>query len=83
MERTLTRGIYYDKKVYLYDTKKKIFYLYRDASKSAVLIDSKKGKPLFIDKSTNEVFDVKSVTAQNLIRIGFITNDNKITKKEL
>jgi len=83
VERTLSRGIYYDKKVYLYDTKKKIFYLYNDNKKTEIEIDSKKGKPLFIDKKTHEIFDVKSVTALNPIRIGFVTKNDKITKKEL
>ena len=81
VERTLTRGIYYDKQVYLFDTKKKKFYLYNDEKKNPVEIDTKKAKPLFVDKKTNEVFDVKSVEAQNPIRLGYIHLDNKISKK--
>ena len=82
VERTLTRGIYYEKQVYLFDTKKKTFYLYNDENKNPVEIDAKKAKPLFVDKKTNEVFDVKSVEAQNPIRLGYIKSDNKISKKK-
>jgi superfamily II DNA or RNA helicase len=81
VERTLTRGIYYDKQVYLFDTKKKKFYLYNDEKKKPVEIDTKKAKPLFVDKKTNEIFDVKSVEAQNPIRLGYVHPDNKISKK--
>jgi superfamily II DNA or RNA helicase len=82
VERTLTRGIYYEKHVYLFDTKKKKFYLYNDENKNPVEIDTKKAKPLFVDKKTNEVFDIKSVEAQNPIRLGYIKSDNKISKKK-
>ena len=82
IERTLTRGIYYEKEVYLFDTKKKKFYLYNDEKKNPVEIDTTKAKPLFIDKKTNEAFDVKSVEAQNPIRIGYIKSNNKISKKK-
>ena len=81
VERTLIRGIYYDKKVYLYNTSKKEFYLYNGNNKDTIKIDLKKVKaiPLLIDINENLVYDKKSINMNNPIIIGKIIN-NKIVK---
>ena len=81
VQKTLTRAIYYDKYIYLFDVKKKIFYLYHDNKKNPIEINPKKSKAFFIDKESNEVFDMKSVTEGNPIRVGFIGDYSKFKKK--
>ena len=82
VKRTLTRAIYYNGFIYLFDNKKKIFYLYHDDKKTPEEIDTTKTKAIFIDKDLNEVYDIKSVSAGNPIRIGFINEKSKIYKKK-
>jgi len=81
VERKLVRGIFYDKKVYLFNTAKKEFYLYNDNNSKTIKIDLKesKAKPLLIDINTNLVYDVNSIKTNNPIIIGKISN-NKLVK---
>lgn len=79
VERVFTRVFYNDKLMYLYDPKKKIFYLYNDSAKTSVAIDTKKTKPLFVDKKTNEVYD-SDISSGNPIKIGIINEENKLKK---
>ena len=81
VQKTLTRAVYCEKYIYLFDVKKKIFYLYHDDKKTAVEIDPKKSKAFYVDKESNEVFDMKSVDAGNPIRVGFIDETSKFKKK--
>jgi hypothetical protein len=80
VKTTLTKAIYFNGFVYLYDTKKKIFYLYNDDKKTPAEIDLKKAVSITVDKDSNKVFDKKSTTTDN--PIGVITNKSKITKKK-
>jgi hypothetical protein len=81
VERKLVRGIFYDKKVYLFNSVKKEFYLYNDNNSKTIKIDLKesKAKPLLIDIDTNLVYDVNSIKTNNPIIIGKISN-NKLVK---
>ena len=81
VERKLVRGIFYDKKVYLFNSVKKEFYLYNDNNSKTIKIDLKetKAKPLLIDINTNLVYDVNSIKTNNPIIIGKISN-NKLVK---
>ena len=81
VERVFTRVLYHDKLMYLVDTKKKIFYLYHDDKKTPVVIDSKKVKALFVDKKTDEVFDMKDPVSGNPIKIGVINEKSELKKK--
>ena len=81
VERTLTKGIYYEGTIYLYDVKKKIFYIYNDKKKTSVNIEIKKAKSIYIDKKSNEIFDTKSVNAGNPVKLGFISSNSKFSKK--
>ena len=74
-----TKALYYDKKVYLIDTKKHTFYLYNDTTKESVDIDLKLSKKIFVKLNTDEVFDYKSIIAKQPIKIGVIRN-NKLYK---
>ena len=82
VQKTLTKAFVFEGYVYLVDPKKKIFYLYNDQQKNPKDIDIKKLNVIFVDKNTNEVYDKKSVNAENPIKIGFISVDNKIKKKK-
>jgi hypothetical protein len=82
VKRILTRGIYYDGYVYLYEPKKKIFYYYHDTKKNSVTIDPSKAKSIYIDKELNEVYDTKSVDAGNPIRKGYIKENSMLSKKK-
>ncbi len=82
VKRTLTRGVYYDGYIYLYEPKKKIFYLYHNDKKNSVLIDPAKAKSVYIDKELNEVYDTKSVDAGNPIRKGYIKENSSLSKKK-
>ena len=79
--KSFTKGVYFDKQVYLYDEKKKQFYLYNDTKKTPSTIDIKKTKIIYIDKTTNEVYDKKSVNSGNPLLIGVINENNKLLKK--
>ena len=81
VERKLVRGIFYDKKVYLFNSAKKEFYLYNDNNSKTIKIDLKdtKAKPLLIDIITNLVYDHNSIKTNNPIIIGKISN-NKLVK---
>ena len=79
--KSFTKGVYFDKHIYLYDSKKKYFYLYRDSKKTSSEIDIKKTKIIYIDKITDEVYDKKSVNAGNPLLIGIINENNKLLKK--
>jgi hypothetical protein len=81
VERVFTRVLYHDKLMYLVDPKKKIFYLYHDDKKIPVEIDSKKVKALFVDKKTDEVFDMKDPVSGNPIKIGVINEKSELKKK--
>ena len=80
-KKSFTKGVYFDKHVYLYNDKKKQFYLYNDSKKTPSTIDIKKTKIIYIDKTTNEVYDKKSVNAGNPLLIGIINENNKLLKK--
>lgn len=75
------KAIYCDGLVYLIDAKKKIFYLYNDESKTSVVLDIKKCKPIYVNKETNDVYDTKSIESGNPLKIGTINKENKIIKK--
>jgi hypothetical protein len=76
---TYTKGIIYqDGKVYLYDIKNKKFYLYHDDKKNYVVIDLKKALPVFIDKSSDNVYDSKNI--RNTILIGKINKNSNFEK---
>jgi hypothetical protein len=81
VQRKLTQAVYYNTYIHLFDTKKKIFYMYNDKTHTPVNIDNKKAKIFYVDKETDEVFDKKSANAGNPIKIGFII-DSKIKKKK-
>ena len=81
VQKTLTKAYVHEGIVYLADVKKKIFYLYNDNKKNPQTIDTKKINVIFIDKSSDEAYDKKSVDVGNPIRIGFINADNKLKKK--
>ena len=81
VKKTLTQVVYFNTFVHLYDTKKKIFYLYNDEKRTPVEIDSKKAKVFYVNKDTNEVYDKKSANAGNPIKVGFI-QDSKIKRKK-
>jgi superfamily II DNA or RNA helicase len=80
VKKTLTKAVYFNKNVYLYDAKKKVFYLYHDTPKTPQDVDTTKIHIVFIDQDTNDVYDKKSVDAGNPIKIGVVTDDNKIKK---
>jgi len=83
VKRTLTKGVYYDGYIYLYDIKKNIFHLYHQNSNTPVDIDKKKTKFIYIDKDINEIYDTKSVDSGNPVRLGFInSNSSKFMKKK-
>ena len=67
VKRTLTKAIYINKRVYLYDPKKKIYYLYRSNDQTPEVIDIKKGKLIYVDKESNEVFDAKTIIKKGII----------------
>ena len=81
-KRTLSEGFWFDGKVYLINTKNKTFYLYSNKNKNPIDIDLKRVKKLYIDKSTSEVFDAKSISAGNPLQIGYIDKNNKLVKKK-
>jgi hypothetical protein len=80
-KRSLTKAIYYNKHIYLYYPKNKIFYLYHDNNKNPVNIDIKKASIKFIDLKSGEVFNKKSVNAGNPLIIGTIDKNGKFIKK--
>lgn len=80
VKKTLTKAIYFNKNVYMYDAKKKIFYLYHDSPKNPQEVDTTKIHIIFIDQDTNDVYDKKSVDAGNPIKIGVVTKDSKLKK---
>ena len=83
VKKTLIRGIFYEGFVYLYDIKKKIFYLYNDSDHKSIEIDSKKAKSIYIEKESNEIYDKKSVENGNPISTGYVINkNNKLIKKK-
>jgi hypothetical protein len=79
----LTKGVYFEGFVYLPNSEKKIFYLYRDSSnQKSVKVDLKKSIMILINPKTDEVFDLKSAKNGNPIRLGYINNLSKIVKKK-
>jgi len=84
VKKVLSKAVWYDGHVYLYEIKgKKInYYLFNDKEKVSIEVDTKRSKIFFVDKDTLEVFDVKSVEAGNPIKIGFVGEDSKIKKKK-
>ena len=81
IERKLIRGILFDKKVYLFNSVKKKFYLYNENNNKTIEINLKKvkAKPLLIDINTHLVYDINSIKTNNPIIIGKILN-NKLVK---
>jgi superfamily II DNA or RNA helicase len=78
----LTKGVYFEGLVYLPNSEKKIFYLYRDSTnQKSVKVDLKKSIMILINPKTDEVFDLKSAKNGNPIRLGYINNLSKIVKK--
>ena len=77
---TYIKALYFDGFVYLFDKSGK-FYLYNDDKKTSVEIDVKKSKPIYVNKETDDVYDIKSINAGNPLKIGTINKDNKIVKK--
>lgn len=90
VQRQLTKAVYYDKKVYLINPKKKQpFYLYSNKNKSekdktyADFSNNKgKPKPIYIDLKTHEVFQVKSVNNGNPKLLGYVNEKGIIVSKK-
>ena len=83
VKRTLTKGIYYNGYIYLYDLKKNIFHLYHQDTNNPIEIDKKKSKSIYIDRDINEIYDTKSVNSGNPNPLGFINkNSSKFMKKK-
>ena len=78
VQKKLTKGIYYNNKVYLMDMKSKTFYLYSDIDKKKVNVEIKKAKPIYIDED-GLIYDKKSIETSNPIVIAKIKN-NKLVK---
>jgi hypothetical protein len=85
IKRQFTKAIYYDKKVYLIDPKKKQpFYLYTNKNKTPVILSNNKGKPkpIYVDTKTDEVFQVKSVNNGSPKLLGYISSKGTIVSKK-
>lgn len=81
IEKKLTQAYVYDSTVYLYDNKKKVFYLYNDVDKREQSMDGKKlNIVIYIDKDTDEVYNKKSVNSGNPHKLYHISKDNKLKK---
>jgi superfamily II DNA or RNA helicase len=83
IKKIMTRVIYYSGKMFLFfvKNKKTIFYFYNDNDKNPVEIDISKSKALFVDKETNEVYNISDVSSGNPIKIGIINEKNELKKK--
>ena len=79
VSKKLTKAVYFNKKIYLYDSKEKKFYIYSNKNKKSMNVDLKKSKPIFIDLKDNLVYDVKSIKSNNPVVIGKVY-ENKIVK---
>ena len=86
IKRELTKAVYYDKKVYLIDPKKKKqpFYLYSNQNKTYINITQNKGKPkpIYVDLKTREVFQVKSVNEGEPKLLGYVNEKGAIATKK-
>ena len=85
IKRQFTKAIYYDKKVYLINPKKKPpFYLYTNQNKAPVSFSNNKGKPkpIYVDTKTDEVFQVKSVNNGSPKLLGYISSKGTIVSKK-
>jgi len=86
VKRQLTKAIYYDKKVYLIDPKKKKepFYLYSNQNRTPINISPNKGKPkpIYVDLKTHEVFQVKSVNNGEPKLLGYVNEKGSIVSKK-
>ena len=78
VQKKLTKGAYYNGKVYLIDMKNKKFYLHSNKNKEKVDLNIKKAKPIYIDEE-GLIYDKKSVETGNPLIIAKIKN-NKLIK---
>jgi len=78
VQKKLVKGIYYDKKIYVLDSKNKSFYLLNNKKKEKVNIDKKKAKAIYIDEEGN-IYDKKSVESNNPLIIAKVKN-GKLSK---
>ena len=79
VSKKLTKGVYFNRKIYLYDSKESKFYLFSNKTKKSMNVDLKKSKPIYIDLKSNLIYDVKSIKTNNPIVIGKVY-ENKIIK---
>ena len=78
VKKNLLKGVYYNKKIYLFNDKKE-FYNYTNKNQKIINIDIKKAKPVMIDSETNIIYDYKSISTGTPIKIAII-KDGKIKK---
>jgi len=78
VKKNLLKGVYYNKRIYLFNDTKK-FYNYTDKDQKIVNIDIKKAKPVMIDSETDIIYDYKSISTGTPIKIAII-KDGKIKK---
>ncbi len=78
VQKKLTKGAYYNGKVYLIDMKNKKFYLHSDKNKEKIDLNIKKAKPIYIDDE-GLIYDKKSVESGNPLILAKIKN-NKLIK---
>ena len=78
VKKNLLKGVYYNKKIYLFNDKKE-FYNYTNKNQKIINIDIKKAKPVMIDSETNIIYDYKSIGTGTPIKIAII-KDGKIKK---
>lgn len=77
------KAIYCDGFVYRIDMKNKKFYLYNDDKNNKnVILEVKRCKPIYVNKSTKDVYDAKSIQAGNPLKIGKINNESKLVKSK-
>ncbi len=77
VKRVLTKAVLdkTTKVIYLYDTKKKSYYLYENKNEKSVALSANAKKiPIFVDKELSEIYDVKSTMDGNPNLIGYIKN---------
>jgi hypothetical protein len=85
VKKTLKKGILTSNgKVYLYEPKKKSFYLYHDKNMETIELNKNiKKKPVLVDKNSNEIYDVKVVSNGLPTPIGYISKNSKFSKKRI
>ena len=74
------KAVYCDGYIYRIDMKNKKFYLFKDNKNKNVTLDVKKCKPVYINKTTDDIYDAKSVLAGNPLKIGKMNTESKFIK---